>query len=100
VFAAHADPVGVGVGDIDSLARPGGNVIGLSMLMIELIGKELELLKEALPQGRRIGVLWNETTSSHAPSLKAIDVVGVKPGIQVIKIALEAQRAWTAHFRR
>src|SRR5438045_538391 len=45
VFAAHADPVGVG--DVDSLARPGGNVTGLSMLMSELVGKELEILKEA-----------------------------------------------------
>jgi putative tryptophan/tyrosine transport system substrate-binding protein len=55
VFAAHADPVGVG--DIDRLARPGGNVTGLSMLMSELVGKELELVKESLPQARRIGVL-------------------------------------------
>jgi len=88
VFATHADPVGVG--DIDSLARPGGNVTGLSMLMSELVGKELELLKEALPQARRIGVLWNETTPSHAPALKVIDVAGVKLGIQVIKIALRS----------
>jgi len=88
VFAAHADPVGVG--DIDSLARPGGNVTGLSMLMSELVGKELELLRGALPQARRIGVLWNETTPSHAPALKAIDVAGVKLGIHVIKMALRS----------
>jgi putative tryptophan/tyrosine transport system substrate-binding protein len=88
VFAAHADPVGVG--DIESLARPGGNVTGLSMLMSELVGKELELLQEALPRVRRIGVLWNETTPSHAPALKAIDVAGAKLGIQVFKIRLRS----------
>jgi putative ABC transport system substrate-binding protein len=86
VFATHADPVGVG--DIDSLARPGGNATGLSMLMSELIGKELELLKEALPQARRIGVLWVVTTPSHDPALKAVDIAGVKLGIQLIKIPL------------
>ena len=86
VFAAHADPVGVG--DIESLARPGGNVTGLSMLMSELVGKELELLKEALPQARRIGVLWNETTRSHVPALAAVDIAGAKLGMQPIKTPL------------
>jgi putative tryptophan/tyrosine transport system substrate-binding protein len=98
VFAAHADPVGVG--DIDSLARPGGNVTGLSMLMSELVGKELELLKEALPQARRIGVLWNETTPSHAPALKAIDVAGAKLGIQVFKIPLRSAEDLDSAFSK
>ena len=86
VFATHADPVGVG--DVDSLARPGGNITGLSMLMSELVGKELEILKEALPQARRIGVLWVVTTPSHAPALKAVDIAGEKLGIDLIKIPL------------
>ena len=54
VFASHADPVGVG--HVASLSRPGGNVTGLSMLLTELVSKELELLKEALPQATRIGI--------------------------------------------
>src|SRR2546427_3256157 len=51
VFASHADPVGLG--HVASLARPGGNITGLSMLLTELAVKELEILKEAVPQGFR-----------------------------------------------
>src|SRR5262245_53076700 len=48
VFAIHADPVGLG--HVASLARPGGNITGLSILYTDLVAKELEILKEALPQ--------------------------------------------------
>ena len=57
VFATHADPVGAG--HIASLARPGENITGLSMLLTELVAKELEILKEAVPQATRIGVLFS-----------------------------------------
>src|SRR5215468_11878970 len=60
IFAVHADPVGLG--HVASLARPGGNITGMSMLLTELAAKELEMMAEALPQTRRIGVLWNPTT--------------------------------------
>ena len=67
VFASHADPVGLG--HVASLARPGGNITGLSMLLTELAVKELEILKEAVPQDFRFGVVWNPTTPSHVPAL-------------------------------
>jgi ABC-type uncharacterized transport system substrate-binding protein len=56
VFAGVADPVGSGL--VTSLARPGGNVAGLSMLSPELVGKCLELLKQAVPGVSRVAVLW------------------------------------------
>jgi len=84
VFAAHADPVGVG--DVESLARPGGNITGLSMLMTELSVKELELLKEAIPHATRIGVLWNPTTPSHSPARQAVETAGKKLGVQLIMV--------------
>jgi putative ABC transport system substrate-binding protein len=56
VFAAAGDPVGSGL--VTSLARPGGNVTGLSTLGPELVGKRLELLKQALPGVDRVAVLW------------------------------------------
>jgi len=56
VFAAAPDPVASGL--VASLARPGGNVTGLSDLVAELVGKCLELLKEALPGVSRVAVLW------------------------------------------
>jgi ABC-type uncharacterized transport system substrate-binding protein len=56
VFAAAGDAVTGGL--ISSLARPGGNVTGLSMLAPELVSKRLELLKQAVPRVSRVAVLW------------------------------------------
>jgi putative ABC transport system substrate-binding protein len=55
VFVA-GDPVGSGL--VTSLARPGGNVTGLSSVGPELVGKRLELLKQAVPGVGRVAVLW------------------------------------------
>jgi putative tryptophan/tyrosine transport system substrate-binding protein len=57
VLAFSGDPVGTGL--VDSLARPGGNITGLSMISPDLSGKRLELLKEAAPKIDRVGVLWD-----------------------------------------
>jgi putative tryptophan/tyrosine transport system substrate-binding protein len=70
VFASHADPVGLG--HVQSLAHPGGNITGFSMLLTEMAAKELEILHEALPGAARIGVLWNPTTPSHELALQSI----------------------------
>ena len=56
VMVTTVDPVATGL--IDSLARPGGNITGITRLTRELSGKRLELLKETLPQISRVGVLW------------------------------------------
>jgi putative tryptophan/tyrosine transport system substrate-binding protein len=81
VFAFHADPVGIG--HVTSLPRPGGNITGLTMLLTDLSAKELEILKDAVPQAGRIGVLWNPTTPSHAPAVKAIEAGAEKLGVQL-----------------
>jgi putative ABC transport system substrate-binding protein len=86
VFAVHADPVGIG--HVASLARPGGNITGLSSLLTELSVKELEILKEAVPHAMRIGVLWNPTTPSHQPALEAVEAAGAKLGVQLLTIPL------------
>jgi putative tryptophan/tyrosine transport system substrate-binding protein len=64
VMVTTADPVTAGL--IDSLARPGGNITGLSRLNRDLRGKRLELLKEVVPRISRVGVLWD---TSSAPEL-------------------------------
>jgi putative tryptophan/tyrosine transport system substrate-binding protein len=74
VFASHADPVGVG--HVQSLAHPGGNITGLSMVFTEIAAKELEILHEAIPNATRIGVFWNPTTPSHAPAMRAVAAAG------------------------
>jgi putative tryptophan/tyrosine transport system substrate-binding protein len=82
VFAQHADPVGLG--DVASLSRPGGNITGLSMLLTELCVKELEILKETVPRATRIGVLWDPTTPSHLTAIKAIEVASEKLGVELV----------------
>jgi len=79
VFANHADPVGTG--HVAGLARPGGNITGLSQVLTELATKQLEKLKEIVPQATRIGVLWNPTTPSHGPALQAVKLAGQKLGV-------------------
>ena len=76
VFASHADPVGLG--HVASLARPGGNVTGLSMMLTDLTAKQLEIAMEAIPHATRVGVLWDPATPSHALALKALEATGKK----------------------
>jgi putative ABC transport system substrate-binding protein len=85
VFLLNADPVGLG--HVASLARPGGNITGLSTLLTDLVAKELEIFREAVPQIMRIGILWNPTTPSHGPALQAAKAVGQKLGVQLLLVA-------------
>jgi putative tryptophan/tyrosine transport system substrate-binding protein len=72
VTAAHLDPVGSGL--VASLARPGGNITGLSQATPELRGKQLELLKEAVPRLSSVAVLSNPTLPSLALELKELEI--------------------------
>jgi len=68
VFALAGDPVGSGL--VASLAQPGGNATGLSNLVSELSGKQLEILKATLPQVSRIGVLYNPVNPASRVALE------------------------------
>jgi putative tryptophan/tyrosine transport system substrate-binding protein len=96
VFALHADPVGVG--HVASLARPGGNITGLSTLLTDLAPKELEILKEALPQTTRIGILWNPTTPSHGPAVRAAEAAGQKLGVQLLLVPARSVEEFDGAF--
>jgi putative ABC transport system substrate-binding protein len=89
VFLNHADPVGTG--HVASLARPGGNITGLAVLMTDLAPKGLELLVSAVPVAKRIAVLWNPDTPSHTPALKALEDAG-----RPLQVQLQAVGARTA----
>ena len=65
VFAAAGDPVGSGL--VSSLARPGGNITGLSLMAPDLDGKRLELLKEAFPKVARVAFLWVPGSTGNLP---------------------------------
>jgi putative ABC transport system substrate-binding protein len=64
VFAASADPISSGV--VTSLAQPGGNVTGLSLMASDLSAKRLELLRTVIPQVSRIAVLWDSSNPGMA----------------------------------
>ena len=75
VMAAVADPVATGF--VASLARPGGNITGISNMMPELVAKQLELLKEILPKVSRVALLGNPANPANAPLLQhAQDAAG------------------------
>jgi putative tryptophan/tyrosine transport system substrate-binding protein len=82
IFAQHADPVGTG--DVVSLARPGGNITGVSMVLTELAAKGLEILKQALPGATRIGVLSNPTTPSHVKVVREVEAASKTLGVQLL----------------
>jgi len=63
VFIGVGDPVGLGL--VPSLARPGGNITGITNIAVELTGKRLELLKEIVPAASRIAVLASEPGCPH-----------------------------------
>jgi putative tryptophan/tyrosine transport system substrate-binding protein len=75
VMVTPVDPIAAGL--IDSLARPGGNVTGLTRLTTELSGKRLELLKEVVPGITRVGVLWTQGSDSlknHEAAARALKI--------------------------
>ena len=71
-MAFDNDPVGNGF--VASLARPGGNITGLSTLAPDISGKQLEILKEVLPRLSRVAVVGSSTTPGNAQSLKETEL--------------------------
>ena len=80
VMAANTDPVGWG--HVASLARPGGNITGLSVMTPELNQKRLELLKEAVPRLSHVAVLWN-TRGPFARQSAAFETAAGALGVQL-----------------
>jgi putative ABC transport system substrate-binding protein len=71
VFARSGDPIGLGL--VPSLARPGGNLTGLSILNFALDGKRLELLITAVPHTKRVGALWDPNFPPAGAELKEFE---------------------------
>jgi putative ABC transport system substrate-binding protein len=77
------DPDPVGNGFVGSLARPGGNITGLSSLTADLSGKRLELLKEILPKLSRMAVFETSTNTGNAQQLKETEVAAAAFGVKL-----------------
>jgi putative ABC transport system substrate-binding protein len=96
VFASHADPIRSG--HATSLARPGSNATGLTVLMSETMAKSLELLKEAVPGLTRVAVIWDPATPSHKPALKAVEDTGRALGLRLQVLAVRGVSEFDGAF--
>ena len=81
VMAAVGDPIAAGF--IASLARPGANITGASLLATELTAKRLQLLKEVIPALTRLAVLWSAANASVVQKLKQIQAAAPQFGVQL-----------------
>ena len=81
IFGAASDPIGVGL--VASLARPGGNITGMSLLAPELWPKRLELLKETVPKLARVAMLWNRSNPGMAARAKETQDAAQHMGVAV-----------------
>jgi putative ABC transport system substrate-binding protein len=96
VFLVHGDPLGAGA--ISSLARPGGNITGLSFLNDELSAKRLEILRDTLPGIRNVAVFYDPTTSRSF--LESTERAGRTLGLQLQVTSLPGVDAYEAAFRK
>jgi putative ABC transport system substrate-binding protein len=88
VMTTAGDPLGSGL--VTSLARPGGNVTGLSLIAPDLGGKRLELLKEVLPGVFRVGILWNAANPYSALVFKETESAARLLGIELQSIEVRS----------
>ena len=88
VMTAAGDPLGSGL--VASLARPGGNVTGMSLMAPDLGGKRLELLKEVVPRLARVAVLWNAANPYSALVFKETQAAGRTLGIEIQSLEVRA----------
>jgi putative ABC transport system substrate-binding protein len=89
VMALVADPEGSGL--VQSLGQPGGNITGVTNMTTQLMTKRLQLLTEAVPSARIVGVLWNPGTPPHKTSLSHLQSVAAD--LRVSLVPAPAQNA-------
>jgi putative tryptophan/tyrosine transport system substrate-binding protein len=96
VFTVFADPVGEGL--VASLARPGGNVTGLSIMVQDLAAKRLELLTEVVPGLRHIALLWHLDRSGLAKQIQEIHAAAAQGGIQLEVLEVRSPQEFDRTF--
>ena len=98
VFAAANDPVGTGL--VSSLARPGGNITGLSTMTPDLDGKRLELLKEAFPKIVRVAFLWEPGGARENRPLTEMEAAAKALGLKLISLEVRSLDDFEGAFAR
>ena len=97
VFAQDTDPIGNGF--VASLARPGGNITGLSRLAPELTGKQIELLKEVVPKLSRVAVFANLTSPSYSQVLKETKLAAGALAVKLQYLDVQGPKDFETAFR-
>jgi putative tryptophan/tyrosine transport system substrate-binding protein len=89
----NADPVETGL--IASLARPGGNITGITEMAPQMSGKRLQLLKEIVPSLSRVAVFWNPLNPAYGPILKELEAAAQPLGValQRLEVSQRTSRA-------
>jgi len=97
VFMGVTDPIATGLAE--SLARPGGNITGITNVAAVLAGKRLELLKEVLPKVARVAVLWDPKAPGSIPQWDASKEPADKLGLQLYSMQVSTVEDYHAAFR-
>jgi putative ABC transport system substrate-binding protein len=98
VFALASDPVGSGL--VSSLARPGGNITGLSLMSPDLNGKRLELLKEAFPKVARVAFLWQAGVTRGNLTLTDMEAAAKALGLKLQSLEVRKLDDFDSAFAR
>jgi putative ABC transport system substrate-binding protein len=91
-----ADPVETGL--IASLARPGGNITGMTEMAAQLGGKRLELLKKTVPALSRVAVFWNPPNPAYGPVLKELEAAAQMLGIKLRRLEVRVPEDFEGAF--
>jgi putative ABC transport system substrate-binding protein len=97
VFLGAGDPVALGL--VDSLARPGGNVTGITSIAEVLAGKRLEILKESIPKLSRVAVLWNPRGPESVQQWKESQLGARELGLQLYSMEVSRADKFESAFR-
>ncbi len=97
IMTGGSDPVAAGL--VASLARPGGNITGLTGITAELAGKRLELLKETLPRLTRVSVFWNPADQSSDQGFKEIEIAAPTLGLAVQSLQVRNPSNFESAFK-
>ena len=97
VFARISDPVGLGL--VPSLARPAGNLTGLTVQTPDIAAKSLELLTRAVPDAKRVGALWDPGSSYAGPLLEEIERAARSLNLELVRAEVRSPGDFEAAFR-
>ena len=96
VFVRVYDPVEIGL--VTSVARPGGNVTGLSQISADLGGKRLELLKELVPKLKRVAILWHPANLTNLVQKKSVEVAARTVGVDTKSVPVQDPNQFGSAF--